>query len=202
MNQRDDITRDSKRLSYLLRHGANEARLAMDAAGWASIDDVLKTLRMTRATLDRAVVENTKGRLEMEGGRIRACQGHSLAGVPVTLDALEASWREWTSDHPIWHGTSVDAVPSIAREGIKSIERTHVHLAAELRSKVGKRASVDVMIEVSPTALRARGVRVFESGNGVLLAREVPPECLVGLEAMTRRAEPVAPALRALVVRT
>ena len=39
---------------------------------------------------------------------------------------------------------------------------------------VGKRAQVDLMLEVSPARLRAQGLRVFRSQNGVVLVRRAP----------------------------
>lgn len=188
----------SHRLSWLLRHGAEEARIEMDAAGWVEIAEVLRALRMTRGTLEDAVRENNKARFEVRGGRIRACQGHSSRGMPVTAEALEASWERWAGEGPVWHGTRIAALASIAREGILPGERTHVHLAEALDSTVGKRANVEVMLEVSPARLQARGIGVFVSPNGVLLARAVPPEAIVGLRAMTDRGRRQGEALRAL----
>ncbi len=193
-----EITRVSKELSWLLRHGAGEARLAMDAAGWASIDDVLRKVRVTRATLDVVVRENTKGRLEVRGERIRACQGHSLRGMPVTVEALEASWAVDPRVEPVWHGTSADALASIAREGLLPVDRSHVHLAGETDSRVGKRAGVDVALGVDPERLRAHGITLYRSANGVLLARSVPPACITGLVAESRKARAQEAALRAL----
>lgn len=191
--------RGSHKLSWLLRHGALEAGLDMDAAGWASIADVLRTLGMSRATLEGAVRENDKARFEVRGGRIRACQGHSCDGVPVTLDALEASWERYGEDGPVWHGTRIAAVAGIAREGIVAGQRTHVHLAEAIDSTVGKRANVDVMLEVSPARLHAEGIGVFVSPNGVILARWVPPAAIVGLRPMTERAARQAAGLHALL---
>lgn len=187
------ITRASHTLSSLLRHRAGEVGLAMDAAGWAPVDEVLRHARLSRELLDAAVRENNKSRLELRDGLIRACQGHSLAGMPVTLEALEASWVEHRDDATIWHGTNVDAVPSIAREGLLPGERTHVHLADATDSKVGKRANVAVLLGVDPVALRSAGYRVFRSPNGVLLARRVPAACVTAVEATAD-----GPALRAL----
>jgi putative RNA 2'-phosphotransferase len=189
----------SHALSWLLRHGASESGLDMDAAGWARVDEVLRTLGMSRAALEGAVIENNKARFEVRGGRIRACQGHSLAGTPVTLDGLEASWERFAGEGPVWHGTRIAAVASIAREGLLPGERTHVHLAEALDSTVGKRAGVDVMLEVSPARLSAAGVGLFVSPNGVLLARSVPPPAIVGLRAMTDRARRSGDALAALL---
>jgi putative RNA 2'-phosphotransferase len=196
-----DANKASHRLSRLLRHGAGERGLDMDAAGWADVDDVLRTLGMSRSTLEDAVRENNKARYEVRGRRIRACQGHSRDGMPVTLEALEASWERYTGEGPVWHGTRIAAVASIAREGLLPGERTHVHLAEALDSTVGKRANVDVMLEVSPARLAAAGLALFVSPNGVVLARAVPPSAIVGLRAMTEGARRQAGALAALLER-
>lgn len=191
--------KQSKRLSWLLRHGANEAGVSMDPAGWVAVADVLRAMGLSRADLEVVVRENDKRRLELDGDRVRACQGHSTAGTPVTAEALEASWTERASDEPLWHGTASAALAGIARDGILPVTRTHVHLAEELTSKVGKRANVDVMLKVDALRLRACGVSVFAAPNGVLLARQVPREAIVDLRAMTRRARGEEAALRALM---
>lgn len=194
------ITRASKELSWLLRHGAAERSLTMDAAGWTAIADVLRVLGITRAQLDTVVAENTKSRLQVDGARIRACQGHSVAGMPVTHEALEASWAPWTDEDSLWHGTHTDALASIAREGLLAQGRTHVHLAATTGSKVGKRAGVGVLLEVSPARLRAHGLGVFVSPNGVVLTRAVPPDCIVGVMAVSANARAREAELRAMFV--
>jgi len=185
---KNDSSGASKKLSWLLRHGAGEAGLEMDAAGWAEVEDVRRILHMGRAALEAAVEDNTKARLELRGTRIRACQGHSLRGMPVTCEALEATWDEVRDDTPVFHGTRVAALEGIAREGLLPGERTHVHLAEAIDSTVGKRAAVDVMIEVSPPRLRARGLRLHRSPNGVLLARHVPVSAITGLVPVIERA--------------
>lgn len=194
----NDHARVSHKLSWLLRHGAREAKLSMDAAGWALIDDVLSIVRVPRAVLDDVVRENNKSRYELRGDRIRACQGHSLAGTPVTLEALEASWQLDTRADPIWHGTNLDVLASIAKEGLLPIERTHVHLAEGLESAVGKRANVAVMLKVEPARLRAEGIGLYRSPNGVLLVRRVPPSCITDVECVSSRAKRDEAQIRAL----
>jgi putative RNA 2'-phosphotransferase len=195
---RDQSTDISKKLSWLLRHRAPSEGIAMDAAGWVAVADVLRVLGLTRDELARGVELNTKSRLDLRGDRIRASQGHSTEGMPVTHDALEASWERFAGEGPIWHGTAVDALPGIVREGIVPQARTHVHLTDALDSKVGKRASVHVMIEVSVARLGALGIGVFQSQNGVVLARRVPPSAITGIVALSARAKRDEPALRAL----
>lgn len=194
------LVEESKRLSWLLRHGAGGEGLAMDAAGWVSVPDVLARVGLTRAALEEVVELNEKGRLELsgDGERVRACQGHSLAGMPVTREALEASWTPLQGDAPIWHGTNLEAAAGIARLGILPGARTHVHLAAALDSVVGKRASVHVMLEVAPARVRAAGLGLWLSGNGVVLARQIPASCISGLRVMTRAARADEARLRGL----
>lgn len=170
----------SKRLSWLLRHGAGEQGLAMDAAGWAAIADVLAATGLSRDELDDAVRTNTKRRLQLDGEHVRACQGHSQRNTAVTREGLERSWQPWTGNASLWHGTSRAALAGIAERGILPIARTHVHLADAPDAAVGKRAEVDVLLEVDPTRLRTHGLDVFVAPNGVVLVREVPPDCIVG----------------------
>lgn len=197
--QEKKITKGSKRLSWLLRHGAGEVGLTMDGAGWAPVAEVLRHAHLDREALEAIVRLNNKSRLQLKGDRVRACQGHSLSGMPVTQEALEASWRPFEGGPSIWHGTHVAFVQHIAREGILPGARTHVHLAAAPESPVGKRANTPVLLEVSVEALRAAGRGVFESPNGVVLARDVPPSCIVGLLPRSRKAQAAEPHLRGLL---
>ncbi len=186
----------SRTLSWLLRHGAREAGVDMDPAGWVAIDEVLRVVRLTRDDLAEVVRTNDKRRLQISDGRVRACQGHSTENMPVTLDALEASWVEHVGHEPLWHGTAMRALPGIAERGLLPVRRTHVHLAAALDSRVGKRAAVDVMLKVDPDLVRAVGQRIFDAPNGVVLVRHVPPEAVVDLTPMTRRSRAREPELR------
>jgi putative RNA 2'-phosphotransferase len=167
------------KLSYLLRHGANDAGLAMDSAGWSAIRDVLPLVKMSERELDDAITFNTKGRLERRDGYVRACQGHSLANTPVTLEGLEASWLVDDESDDLWHGTTHEAAASIRNSGIHSGERTHVHLARSYDAKVGKRSNVDVLLQVSRARLRHEGLTVWQAPNDVLLVRFVPAHCVV-----------------------
>lgn len=202
-----NLVNTSKRVSWLLRHGAPERRIAIDPAGWVAVADVLRELRLSEAQLDAVVAQNDKARFERDGQRIRATQGHSALGgaggeggegvAGVSLDALEASWTIHESNAPIFHGTGVDAALSIAREGIRSQKRSHVHLAESANSKVGKRWNVDLLLVVEPARVRAAGLRLFRSANGVLLARSIPASAIAGVRPLTKQAQARLPELRA-----
>jgi len=188
----------SKRLSWLLRHGALESDLDMDAAGWSRLDDVLAMLRIRRDLLDAVVAGNNKSRFTVDddGKRIRAVQGHSTEGTPVTADALEASWTKVQPDDVLIHGTRLDVLQPILDDGLTPQARTHVHLAASSTSTVGKRANVQLHVHVCPQRLQGAGIGVFEADNGVLLVRHVPPSCITQVHAQsakTKRALAEAP---------
>ena len=187
----------SHHMSALLRHRAGEVGLRMDAAGWVDLEELVEHLGVPRHLVEEAAQHNNKARFEVSGERIRASQGHSLEGMPVTREALEASWTVFASDDPLWHGTRTEVAESIAREGILRGERSHVHLAASRESHVGKRANVGVLLEISPARLRAAGQTIYESPNGVILCRHVPPGCIVDIHPMSRSARKNASALRA-----
>jgi putative RNA 2'-phosphotransferase len=179
----------SKALSWLLRHGAAEAGLAMDDAGWADVAAVLRVLGMSRDDFVAVVRTNEKRRFELDAGndRVRAAQGHST-GVPVDLDVLEASWIPFEGGDPIFHGTHRDALAGIAARGLVPQLRTHVHMVRERNSVAGKRANVDVLLVIDSGLVRQQGIRLFQSANGVVLARRVPRAAIVDVEPLTHRA--------------
>ena len=194
-----NLIRTSRHLSWLLRHGAIESELPMDGAGWCSIEALLATTGISRSLLDAVVERNNKSRLQVDGARIRASQGHSLAGTPVTLADLEASWSEWRDATSIWHGTNSKVLADIAHEGLLAQGRTHVHLAESIESQVGKRSGVVLMLEIDPQRVRDAGQTIYRSPNGVILVRHVPPACIVALHPLSRRARRAAPQLRELL---
>ncbi len=179
----------SKKISWLLRHGATEAGLSMDTAGWVPIEQVLQHLRICRADLDVIVRDNNKARFEIDEAQIRACQGHSLRTTPVTLEGLEATWCRYEGTARIWHGTGLAALEGIHAQGILPSARTHVHLAASTSSTVGKRFKVQVLLAVSVQRMHDAGLGLWSAPNGVVLARRVPVEAIEGALAQSRKAE-------------
>ena len=188
------LKQQSKAISWLLRHGAPSVGVAMDEAGWSPVPEVLAHLGITQAALETLIEANSKRRIELVDGRVRCCQGHSR-GMPVTADALEASWTPSLSDDLIWHGTTLKVLDSIDAHGIEPGERTHVHLAKSVNSSVGIRSMIHVALAVSPVKLRSAGYGIFTASNGVILVRRVPRECIVGVVPCTRRARRSSDAL-------
>ncbi|KAF2160493.1 hypothetical protein M409DRAFT_29114 [Zasmidium cellare ATCC 36951] len=142
----------SKKISWLLRHGAEKEGLTLGPGGYINVSEVLanrnlKSLKVTFDELRQIVEENDKQRFTMvavEQGEgqtplpsndpkdylIRANQGHSLKveeeGLlqPITEENLPAT---------VVHGTTHSAWPLIVSSGgLKPMGRNHVHFASGL----------------------------------------------------------------------
>jgi putative RNA 2'-phosphotransferase len=187
----------SRRLSWLLRHGAPNVGLAMDPAGWVDIDDVLTYLNISRPHLEMIVRTNDKQRFQLSRDRVRACQGHSVSNPAITYEALEASWQEYRGEQTIWHGTTMASVAQIGREGLLPLTRTHVHCSESPDSPVGRRNSAEVMLGLAPNRILHANLSIFIAPNGVILVRRVPRDAILELRPITRKAKKAAPALRA-----
>ncbi|WP_324275316.1 RNA 2'-phosphotransferase [Blastococcus brunescens] len=174
-----DVVRVSKRLSFVLRHQPASVGIALDAAGWVGVDDLLRALAahglpLTREDLDAVVAGNDKRRfaLDESGTRIRASQGHS---VPVDLGYAPA-----TPPAELFHGTVERFLPAILAEGLWPGRRHAVHLSADVATArtVGGRRGRAVVLRVEAARLAADGTRFSVSANGVWLVDVVPPEYL------------------------
>ncbi|MER5257693.1 RNA 2'-phosphotransferase [Streptomyces sp. NPDC002855] len=164
----------SKYLSRHLRHEPARIGIALDESGWVEIDALIAAaaahgFRFTRAELEHVVAVNDKKRFAVEGGRIRASQGHS---VVVDLDLPPAAPPAY-----LFHGTVGSNVPAIRAEGLRPMNRHAVHLSPdrETATRVGARRGRPVVLSVDAGAMHRDG-HVFQvSANGVWLTAAVPP---------------------------
>jgi len=169
------LVRASRFLSLVLRHRPEQIGIALDSAGWVSVDELLAAARrsgfpLDRATLERVVAENDKRRFAFsgDGARIRASQGHS---VDVELGLAAQAPPE-----VLFHGTATRFLESIRREGLRPGSRTHVHLSPDEATArvVGRRHGAPVVLRVAAGDMHRDGLALVRSENGVWLAREVP----------------------------
>jgi len=167
----------SKYLSKHLRHQPERIGITLDAQGWVAIDELLhamarRGLPLTRAELDHVVATNDKRRFAIEGGRIRASQGHT---VPVDLGLPPSEPPAY-----LYHGTVNRVLDAIRNEGLRPMNRTHVHLSAdrETATRVGARRGRPVVLSVDAAAMHRAGHTFHVSANGVWLTDAVPPEFL------------------------
>ena len=174
-----DVTRTSKRLSYVLRHDPGSVGLALDAAGWVDVDALLDALArhgapLSRGELERVVRENDKQRFVLDQDRrhIRASQGHS---VPVELGHPAAP-----PPAELYHGTPRRNLDAIRARGLVAGRRHAVHLSADVETarRVGARRGEPVVLAVDAAAMAADGHVLTRSENGVWLVASVPSRYL------------------------
>jgi len=171
----DQYKKESKFLSYVLRHHPDRLGLKLDRSGWVPVTDLLRALRehknpMKRSHLQKVVRANDKKRFEFseDGERIRASQGHSI-DVDLGYEAKEPP-------ELLYHGTAERFVPDIRKQGLQKRSRHHVHLSADevTARKVGQRHGKPVVLTVLAGLMEDH--EFFLSTNGVWLVSDVPPD--------------------------
>jgi putative RNA 2'-phosphotransferase len=172
-------TRISKFLSLHLRHRPELLGLTLEAGGWVGVEALLaacarRGFPLTRAQLEEIVTSSDKQRFAFDesGTRIRAQQGHS---VPVELGLVAQ-----VPPAELYHGTVAAALPAIREQGLQKMQRHHVHLSPDIETarRVGSRRGKPVLLVVDAAALHAAGAQFYQSGNGVWLTDQVPPQYL------------------------
>ncbi|MFE5240566.1 MULTISPECIES: RNA 2'-phosphotransferase [unclassified Streptomyces] len=167
----------SKYLSKHLRHQPDRLGITLDPQGWVDVDELLRAcarngFTITPEELDHVVAANDKKRFAVEGGRIRASQGHSVTvdlGLPAALPPPY-----------LYHGTVARALETIRAEGLRPMDRHHVHLSPDraTATRVGARRGVPVVLTVEAEAMHRAGHLFHVSANGVWLTDTVPPAFL------------------------
>jgi putative RNA 2'-phosphotransferase len=168
-----DLVSASRFLSYVLRHNPDAVGVRLDEAGWVDIDTLLAALRrhgrpITPEVLARVVAGTDKQRFQVEGGRIRAAQGHTVA-VDLRLEPVPPP-------AVLFHGTVARFLSSILAEGLTPRGRSHVHLSADLHTAmtVGARRGKAVVLRIDAAGMHVAGYRFYRAANGVWLTDEVP----------------------------
>jgi len=169
----------SKKLTYLLRHGAAKAQLNMKGDGYALLSDVLVKAGLQKSVTHERVLEivanDEKGRFSTRSDDdgtlwIRANQGHTLDLVDreTLLKKVESA-----DEYPVCiHGTSFEAWNSIKNTGLHRMRRNEIHFAKGHFGTVtsGFRSSSQVLIYMNLALCLEKGIPFYESDNGVLLS--------------------------------
>jgi putative RNA 2'-phosphotransferase len=171
--------RVSRYLSAHLRHRPQDLGLVLGPGGWVPIDDLLRAAErdgfpIERAVLDDVVATSDKQRFAFDETRtmIRANQGHS-AEVDLQLEPV-------APPAVLFHGTAERYLPTIMEEGLRPMDRHHVHLSADddTARKVGSRHGSPVVLIVDAAAMHAASRLFYRSANGVWLTDNVAPTFL------------------------
>ena len=173
---RQQLKRQSKFLSLVLRHQPGKIGITLDEAGWIDVDVLLRAMAdhgqcLSRATLETVVRENDKQRfaLSEDGTRIRANQGHSIQ--------VELGYAAADPPEILLHGTPSRFVDSIREAGIKAMDRHHVHLHSDesTAAAVGRRRGKPVLLRIRSREMFDQGHKFFVTPNQVWLTDYVPP---------------------------
>jgi putative RNA 2'-phosphotransferase len=123
--------------------------------------------------LELVVLESGKKRFVLEGNRIRAAQGHSVAGVTPVLRSKRPPSR-------LFHGTIAAHLDGILRKGLLPMRRHHVHLSADeaTATTVGGRRGAPVVLTIDAARMERDGYQFYVSDNGVWLTDVVPAKYL------------------------
>lgn len=164
----------SRLLSKVLRHKPESIGLTLDKNGWADVDFILEKIEGLDMELLEDIVEtNNKKRFSFNDDKtkIRANQGHSVEGVELDLKKI-------TPPFELYHGTSVDTVPLILKDGLKKMNRHAVHLSVDTdtAANVGSRKGKHTILVVEARRMHVDGYEFFISENGVYLTDNVPPK--------------------------
>ena len=170
-------TRQSKFLSYVLRHRPETIGLKLDAQGWTDVCELLERaaaagMSISREELARLVATSDKQRFALSdsGTRIRANQGHS---VDVDLQLPVA-----TPPQMLYHGTVARSLDAIRVQVLRPGKRHDVHLSAtpEVARKVGARRGAPVVLEIPTAPMLRDGFEFRVSANSVWLLPHVPAQ--------------------------
>jgi putative RNA 2'-phosphotransferase len=166
----------SRFLSRVLRHEPQSIGLALDAQGWAEIDELVERARahgkpLTRDLVLRVAATSDKQRFACDGaGRIRANHGHTVA-IDLGLEPSEPP-------EILFHGTAASSIPAIKAEGLVPGVRQYVHLSVDpaTATSVGRRRGRPVVLRVAAGRMWSAGYKFVRSASAVWLTSVVPAE--------------------------
>lgn len=178
--EKEKEKRLSKFLSGLLRHFPHEYNLNIDSNGWADREKVEEICGdkygwFVPEHIETVVNNDSKGRYELKGNKLRALSGHS---IDVNVGAE-------ISDTPtyLYHGTAPQNLDSILKEGIKPMDRQLVHLSIDKETalNVGKRHTKEgepVVLRVDTECVENCGLEIHNPQEELFTVKKVNPNCL------------------------
>lgn len=161
-------------LAYLLRHDKD---YHFDEHGYRDINDLIKNHGYSFDEIQFIADTNNKKRFEFNADKtkVRARQGHSI-NVNVDLE-------EKLPPDILYHGTAIQFINNIKKEGIKSQSRLYVHLSNdnETAINVGKRHGDPIVLEIDCKRMTKDGIKFFLSKNNVWLTKYIDKQYIINL---------------------
>ena len=180
----DQLVKDSKKLSKLLRHCPESYGCTVDEHGWADMDRVVRGTSLSRERIAEVVSAGTRYEISEDGTRIRAHHGHSSRIGDIEYEPA--------TDVPdiLYHGTSEENWSKIFESGsIEPMRRVMVHLSdtVDKAMNVARRRGKPVILAVDSRRMREEDYVFFISGDGVYLTHTVPVRFVKGPDIIQNR---------------
>ncbi len=171
----------SKFLSLLLRHRPARFPIALDAAGYADLGEVMHILNglpnfrwATRRDIEAVIQSPGRRRFEITvdaAGQehIRALYGHT---------AIRPTYEAVVPPDLLYHGTIPESLDAIYCEGLRPTSRQYVHLAVDIataRSIALRHTHEPMVLQVDTRAAHAGGIAFYHPVEAIYLTAAVPP---------------------------
>lgn len=163
-------------ISLVLRHKPELANITLNSRGYTDVESLIKGINNTGRYIDLEMLKDivqsdTKGRYKFNEDmtKIRANQGHSLDYIDLELESVKPL-------DVLYHGTATKNINSIKQNGLKKMNRNHVHLSDNLKtaSQVGQRHGELIILEIDSKKMFEDGYEFYLSDNKVWLTDVVP----------------------------
>jgi len=169
-------------MSYVLRHGAKNENIDIDKEGWINTQELIEASNKAGHSCDLSTIKNIvdtnkkkRYELSLDHLQIRALQGHSQKDVDIKFD-------EKIPPDFLYHGTSIDNLDKIMKEGIKKMSRLYVHLSDDIKTaeSVGIRHAKAkdklIILKIDSNQMAKDGCKFYLSSNNVWLIDFVEPK--------------------------
>lgn len=172
--------RQSKYMSWVLRHGAHEIGLHPDFEGYIRLRDFLnccdKRQNLTESIVLRIAESCPKKRFGIKRVNsdifIRANQGHSK-NIAQYIDPSKLLVKITRPIEGVFHGTYKKHLESIKANGLNRMSRSHIHISKGHDAISGRRGNTNLLVYVDMKTAMEDGIDFYESENGVILTEGI-----------------------------
>ena len=181
-SNKKNTVKQSKKLTYALRHGAEKLKLNMSPDGFVAVSELLSLRQFRGLSLEliQSIAANCPKQrfgLKEEDGRwfVRANQGHTTKRVKSSELLTPITSAAEIPNGTCIHGTYRRYLRQIKATGLSRMKRNNIHFTPHLVSDPkqphsGFRASCDTLIYLNVEAVLAAGIKLYISSNGVVLS--------------------------------
>jgi len=171
----------SKKLSWILRHGAVDLGLTIETDGSILLNDIMKMddfKNVTIKDIEDVVANNDKKRFSFSDDkrtaelRIRANQGHSHK-VAENISNVELLKEITVANSLCYHGTYKKFAEEIRKTGLNRMGRKHIHLTNSPNAISGVRPNVNAFVYIDMAAAMKDGMIFYISDNEVILTEGI-----------------------------